>query len=134
MKFSELSKGQKRCVLGLLETNSKLKNQSSTSRQEIVDTWEKIKAKGSKIGFPNWLFVSKFNVKRGFYKIPKPTAIDIEEYKNPVKKKPKKAKKIGEKKQKEVKVSQTRLDFINKSLSQEDMEYYSILEKYGVPF
>lgn len=132
MKFSELSKGQKRCVIGLLEANTSLKKASSVSRKDIVETWENIKEKGSKIGFPNWLLTSKFNAKRGFYTIPKPTAKDIEEYKNPTKK-PKK-KKLVEKKPKEVKVSQARLDFESKSLSQEDMEYYSTLDRYGIPF
>lgn len=128
MKFSELSKGQKRCALALIEANDKLK--SPTKRMIIVETWNTLREAGSKVGFPNWLLTSKFKNDKGFYVIPKPTQKDLEEYKNPVKK----AKVKRENTPKVKGISVARTSYINNELSQEDMEYYSTLEKYGIPF
>lgn len=133
MKFSDLSKGQKRCVLSLLKANEELKTTSSVSRKIIVETWTYIKDAGSKVGFPNWLLTSQFKNSKGLYVIPKPTAKDIEEYNNP----PKKTKKAKQKREKSLEsgiVSKTRLEFNSNKLSEEDMEYYSILDRYSVPF
>lgn len=126
MKFSELSKGQKRCVLALLETNTELK--SPSKRANIVDTWNTMRDAGSKVGFPNWLLTSQFKNAKGMYVIPKPTIKDIEEYNNPVKKP--RVKRIAKQKiESEVKVA-----YKNKTLSKEDAEYYNTLEKYGIEF
>ena len=128
MKFSELSKGQKRCALALIESNDKLK--SPSKRMEIVETWNNMRDAGSKVGFPNWLLTSQFKNAKGLYVVPKPTAKDIEEYKNPVKKpKIKKEKAVRAKG-----LSVARQAYDNNTLSQEDMQYYNTLEKYGIAF
>ena len=132
MKFSNLSKGQKRCVLALFESNPKLKSSRKVTRKGIVETWEIMREAGTKVGFPNWLLTARFKNEEGFYAIPKPTANDIEEYLNPKKKI--KEKKIKTKTKKESTSSQIAKDFDSNNLSQEDMEYYAELKKYGIPF
>lgn len=129
--FSKLSKGQKRCVLALFETDKSLKSSSSVTRKEIVQAWEDFRSKGpSKVGFPNWLLTQKFKNTKGYYVIPKPTQKDLEEYKNPPKKKPKQQVKAKKSKN----ISDARLGFINNTLSEEDKDYYTTLEQYGIPF
>lgn len=131
-KFKDLSKGEKRCVLALFETEPKLKGNKKVQRKHIVSAWEALKSKGSKVGYPNWLLSKDYKNDKGFYVLPVPTPKDLELYLNPPKKpKPKQTtKKVTNKKGESV----LRKEFNSQSLSEEDMEYYSTLNKYGIPF
>lgn len=83
LKFNDLSKSQKKCIIALIEANPALKTTGQISLKEVVAITQDLAAKRSagapKIGYPNWLF--KHNkLERGMYELPLPTEQDLSDY------------------------------------------------------
>jgi len=83
LKFNDLSKSQKKCIIALIEANPALKTTGKISLKEVVAITQDLAAKRTagapKIGYPNWLF--KHNkIERGMYELPLPTEQDLSDY------------------------------------------------------
>ena len=75
LKYSELSKGQKRCIDAFVEHRPELASAETLKSKDMYHIWQEIFAKrkdgGPKIGYPHWL--SKFNqIERGVLAFPGP--------------------------------------------------------------
>lgn len=127
--YSTLSRGQQRCVIKLFEINSKLNTSKGVTRKEVIEAFNQLKATGAKTGFPNWLLTQEFKNSQGKFVIPAPTKEEMAETINPTKKRPKAAKKALAPGQ------LSKRDKFKAGLMEEaDMEYYAILDSYGVEF
>lgn len=83
LKFNDLSKSQKKCIIALIEANPALKTTGQITLKEVVSITQDLAAKRTagapKIGYPNWLF--KHNkIERGMYELPLPTEQDLSDY------------------------------------------------------
>lgn len=77
MKYSTLTKIQKRCVDAFIEKRPHLRTANSITRKEIVEIFDELYAErsngGPKIGFPVWIVKGKI-LARGSYEFPGPEA------------------------------------------------------------
>lgn len=75
MNYTELTKGQRRCVDAFMEINPELKTANSISRNTVEDTWNIALSNrdtgGPKFAYPMWL-VKGPKVSRGVYVWPAP--------------------------------------------------------------
>jgi hypothetical protein len=83
LKFSDLSKSQKKCVVALVDANPSLKSVAQITLKEVVAITQSLAAKRTdgapKIGYPNWLF--KHNkVDRGVYQLPVPSEQELADF------------------------------------------------------
>jgi len=77
LKYSELSKGQKRCIDAFVEHRPELASAETLASKDMYHIWQEIFAKRAdgapKIGYPHWL--SKFNqLERGMLAFPGPNS------------------------------------------------------------
>jgi hypothetical protein len=77
LKYSDLSKGQKRCIDAFVEHRPELASAETLASKDMYYIWQEIFAKradgGPKIGYPHWL--SKFNqLERGMLAFPGPNS------------------------------------------------------------
>jgi len=77
LKYSELTKAQKRFVDAVLREFPAIKKSGTVSRKELESIYwtlnEKRKTGGEKVGFPNWL-TGPNKVARGVFQVPMPEA------------------------------------------------------------
>lgn len=113
MKYSELSKAQKRCIDAFVRIRPDLATAESITRPEVVmlfDTLYDARADGGeKIGFPMWLIKGP-KVSRGVYVFPAPGATQEVKAKDAEHIAPVTAAKIEE----------------------EDKEFFTDLQEYGI--
>jgi hypothetical protein len=78
MKYSQLTKTQKRCIDAFVAIQPDLATRETITRPEIEDLFNILYAErdhgGEKIGYPMWL-VKGEKVGRGSYKFPAPNAV-----------------------------------------------------------
>jgi hypothetical protein len=77
LKYSELTKAQKRFVDAVLREFPAVKKSGTVSRKELESIYwtlnEKRETGGEKVGFPNWL-TGPNKVARGVFQVPMPEA------------------------------------------------------------
>jgi len=77
LKYSELTKAQKRFVDAVLREFPAIKKSGTVSRKELESIYwtlnEKRETGGEKVGFPNWL-TGPNKVARGVFQVPMPEA------------------------------------------------------------
>ena len=77
LKYSELTKAQKRFVDAVLREFPAIKKSGTLSRKELESIYwtlnEKRETGGEKVGFPNWL-TGPNKVARGVFQVPMPEA------------------------------------------------------------
>jgi hypothetical protein len=77
LKYSELTKAQKRFVDAVLREFPAIKKSGTVSRKELESIYwtlnEKRQSGGEKVGFPNWL-TGPNKVARGVFQVPMPEA------------------------------------------------------------
>jgi len=83
LKFSELSKSQKKAIVVITNHTPELKKDGRVTLKQIIAITQDIAAKrdegAPKIGYPNWLF--KHNkIERGIYQIPVPTDEEVAKF------------------------------------------------------
>lgn len=85
LKFSDLSKGQKRYVVTVMNLYPKLKTTGTITLKECNDIHNEMFAArasgGTKVGFPIWLITNN-KVARGVYSLPLPTDEQLKSYNN----------------------------------------------------
>jgi hypothetical protein len=81
LKYSELTKAQKRFVDAVLREFPAIKKSGTVSRKELESIYwtlnEKRETGGEKVGFPNWL-TGPNKVARGVFQVPMPEADVVE--------------------------------------------------------
>ena len=110
MNYSQLTKTQKRCIDAFVQVRPELESAESISRKDIEEIFWILHAKretgGESIGYPMWL-VKGEKVGRGLYKFPAPklaTAVVVKSTAKPV----------------------------EKTMSQEDKEFFTELAEHGI--
>lgn len=77
LKYSDLTKAQKRFVDAILREDASIAKTGTATRKQIESLYwvlnEKRDAGGEKVGFPNWL-TGPNKISRGVYQIPMPEA------------------------------------------------------------
>jgi hypothetical protein len=77
LKYSDLTKAQKRFVDAVLKEDASIAKSGTATRKQIESLYwtlnEKRATGGEKVGFPNWL-TGPNKVSRGVYQIPMPEA------------------------------------------------------------
>lgn len=77
LKYSDLTKGQKRCIDAFIAHRPELAKADTITTKEVYNLWNEIYAQrgqgGAKVGYPNWL--PKYNqVQRGLVYFPGPNS------------------------------------------------------------
>ena len=78
LKYSDLSKSQKRFVDAVIEVRPNLASGGTITLKECAAVYYELRAqrtgaKGEKIGYPNWLYNAN-KISRGVYEFPAPNA------------------------------------------------------------
>jgi len=78
LKYSDLSKSQKRFVDAVIEVRPTLASGGTITLKECAAVYYELRAqrtgaKGEKIGYPNWLYNAN-KISRGVYEFPAPNA------------------------------------------------------------
>ena len=78
LKYSDLSKSQKRFVDAVIEVRPNLATGGTITLKECAAVYYELRgtrtgAKGEKIGYPNWLYAAN-KISRGVYDFPAPNA------------------------------------------------------------
>lgn len=77
LKYSDLTKAQKRFVDAILKEDPSIAKTGTVSRKQIESLYwtlnEKRESGGEKVGFPNWL-TGPNKISRGLYQVPMPEA------------------------------------------------------------
>lgn len=132
LKFSELTKSQKRCIVKYIHLDSSLKENPEITLHKVGKlhalAFEDRGSLNEKIGYPNWLFKNN-KVKRGVYMIPVPSEQEMQDYISQTTQKNSKqpSKKDGGKRLaklvQEQKVAENEVN---------DVEFLDELKKYGI--
>lgn len=75
MKYSELTKAQKRAVDYYVELDPSLKTSNSITRHKVEELFFKCREVHGKFGYPNWI-VKGEKIARGIYAWPGPEAVE----------------------------------------------------------
>lgn len=83
MKFTNLTKAQKRFIVAAINHNPALAEQTEVTRAEILDAYWTLRnartGNEPKVGLPNWL-MNTAKTGRGTYVFPAPTTAELTEY------------------------------------------------------